>query len=66
MVSRQYPMVGRRYPMVGRRNPMVGRRYAIVDRGCPMVLFCFALIILYSLYLEYDSPLIPPASGLAG
>jgi hypothetical protein len=29
-------------------------------------LFLFVLIILYSLYLEYDSPLIPPASGLAG
>jgi len=29
--------------------------------------FCFfVLIILYSLYLEYDSPLIPSASGLAG
>jgi alpha-beta hydrolase superfamily lysophospholipase len=26
----------------------------------------FVLIILYSLYLEYDSPLIPSASGLAG
>jgi hypothetical protein len=29
-------------------------------------LFCFVLIILYSLYLEYDSPFIPSASGLAG
>jgi hypothetical protein len=30
-------------------------------------LFCFfVLIILYSLYLEYDSPLVPSASGLAG
>jgi len=28
--------------------------------------FLFALIILYSLYLEYDSPLVPSASGLAG
>jgi len=28
--------------------------------------FLFVLIILYSLYLEYDSPLIPSASGLAG
>jgi hypothetical protein len=28
--------------------------------------FCFVLIILCSLYLEYDSPLIPSASGLAG
>jgi hypothetical protein len=26
----------------------------------------FVLIILYSLYLEYDSPLLPSASGLAG
>jgi hypothetical protein len=26
----------------------------------------FVLIILYSLYLEYDSPLVPSASGLAG
>jgi hypothetical protein len=25
----------------------------------------FVLIILYSLYLEYDSPLLPSASGLA-
>jgi len=24
---------------------------------------CFVLIILYSLYLEYDSPLIPPPPG---
>jgi len=31
-----------------------------------MRFFCFVLIILYSLYLEYGSPLIPPASGLAG
>jgi hypothetical protein len=30
------------------------------------VCFCFVLIILYSLYLEYDSPLVPSASGLAG
>jgi hypothetical protein len=29
-------------------------------------LFVFVLIILYSLYLEYDSPLVPSASGLAG
>jgi len=29
-------------------------------------LFLFVLIILYSLYLEYDSPLLPSASGLAG
>jgi hypothetical protein len=28
--------------------------------------FCFVLIILYSLYLEYDSPLLLSASGLAG
>ena len=28
--------------------------------------FLFVLIILYSLYLEYDSPLVPSASGLAG
>ena len=28
--------------------------------------FFFALIILYSRYLEYDSPLVPSASGLAG
>jgi len=28
--------------------------------------FFFVLIIQYSLYLEYDSPLIPSASGLAG
>jgi len=26
----------------------------------------FVLIILYSLYLEYDSPFFPSASGLAG
>jgi len=26
----------------------------------------FVLIILYSLYLQYDSPLLPSASGLAG
>ena len=26
----------------------------------------FVLIILYSLYFEYDSPLLPSASGLAG
>jgi len=26
----------------------------------------FVFVILYSLYLEYDSPLIPSASGLAG
>jgi len=32
---------------------------------CSAVLF-FVLIILYSLYLEYDSPLVPSASGLAG
>jgi hypothetical protein len=28
--------------------------------------FVFVLIILYSLYLEYDSPLVPSASGLVG
>jgi len=28
--------------------------------------FFFVLIILYSLYLEYDSPLVPSGSGLAG
>jgi len=28
--------------------------------------FLFCLIILYSLYSEYDSPLVPSASGLAG
>jgi len=28
--------------------------------------FCFVLIILYLLHLEYDSPLLPSASGLAG
>jgi len=33
---------------------------------CKYQFFVFVLIILYSLYLEYDSPLIPPASGLAG
>ena len=31
-----------------------------------MVGFFFVLIILYSLYLEYDRPLITSASGLAG
>jgi len=36
--------------------------YPQLDGGC----FCFVLIILYSLYLEYDSPLIPSASELAG
>jgi hypothetical protein len=29
-------------------------------------MFCFVLIILYSLYLEYDRPVIPDASGPAG
>jgi len=28
--------------------------------------FCFVLIRLYSLYVEYDSPLLPTASRLAG
>jgi len=31
-----------------------------------LIFFVFVLIILYSLYLEYDSPLVPSASGLAG
>jgi hypothetical protein len=34
--------------------------------GWAVLFFFFVLIILYSLYLEYDSLLIPSASGLAG
>jgi hypothetical protein len=37
-----------------------------LNNTCRSLVFCFVLIILYSLYLEYDSPLIPSASGLAG
>jgi len=36
------------------------------SRGSDIFFFFFVLIILYSLYLEYDSPLVPSASGLAG
>ena len=35
-------------------------------RFCNQCFVLFVLIILYSLYLEYDSPLVPSASGLAG
>jgi hypothetical protein len=35
-------------------------------RSCSERVLFFVLIILYSLYLEYDSPLLPSASGLAG
>jgi hypothetical protein len=38
-----------------------GGEWKLVDE-----FFLFVLIILYSLYLEYDSPLLPSASGLAG
>ena len=34
--------------------------------GIRNVMVLFVLIILYSLYVEYDSPLLPSASGLAG
>jgi hypothetical protein len=37
-------------------------RHATKNAG----IFVFVLIILYSLYLEYDRPLIPSASGQAG
>jgi len=40
-------------------------RWAVLH-GYHGIVFCFVLIILYSLYLEYDSPLVPSASGLAG
>jgi len=36
------------------------------DENMVLFLFFFVLIILYSLYLEYDSPLVRSASGLAG
>jgi hypothetical protein len=39
---------------------------AYTTNPCTLRPWFFVLIILYSLYLEYDSPLIPSASGLAG
>jgi hypothetical protein len=46
-----------------------GEEIKITGADLPTILingFLFVLIIQYSLYLEYDSPLVPSASGLAG
>jgi len=58
----QYPVLSndfRRFPL---RH---GKTIRVVFRHF-QALFCFVLIILYSLNFEYDRPLNPSASGLAG